>query len=178
MKQIIVASKNPVKVKAVQRGFEKMFPGEEIQIKSVSVPSGVGDQPMTSEETLQGAHARALNASQKLPEADYWTGVEGGVEETEGGLAVFAWIVIQSRDRIGKARTGTFFLPPRVADLVRQGKELGDADDIVFGRSNSKQDNGSVGILTADVVDRAGFYEQAVILALIPFKNTELYDRY
>lgn len=176
MKQIIVASKNPVKVKAVQKGFEKMFPGEELHIEMVSVPSGVGDQPMTSEATLQGAEARALNASQTAPTADYWAGVEGGVEETEGGLAAFAWIVIQTRDRIGKARTGTFFLPQRVADLVRQGKELGDADDIVFGRSNSKQDNGAIGILTGNVVDRAKLYEQAVILALIPFKNSDLYE--
>jgi non-canonical (house-cleaning) NTP pyrophosphatase len=58
---------------------------------------------------------------------------------------------------------------------VRQGMELGDADDAVFGRSNSKQANGAVGILTGNVIDRAELYEQAVVLALIPFKNPELY---
>ena len=29
--------------------------------------------------------------------------------------------------------------------------------------------------LTCDVIDRAGFYTPAVILALIPFKNPDLY---
>ena len=39
----------------------------------------------------------------------------------------------------GKSRTATFFLPEEVAELVRQGQELGSADDIVFNVSNSKQ---------------------------------------
>ena len=59
--------------------------------------------------------------------------------------------------------------------MIRQGKELGEADDIVFNRANSKQDNGAVGLLTDNVIDRAQLYEQAVILALIPFKNEALY---
>ena len=53
--------------------------------------------------------------------------------------------------------------------------ELGDADDVIFGRTNSKQGNGSVGILTADVITRTIFYQQAILLALIPFKNSNLY---
>jgi non-canonical (house-cleaning) NTP pyrophosphatase len=85
-------------------------------------------------------------------------------------------VVVKSRDgKIGKGKTGSFFLPPKVAELIGQGKELGDADDIVFGTSNSKQANGAVGILTGDVLTRTTFYEAAVILALIPFKNPELY---
>jgi len=59
--------------------------------------------------------------------------------------------------------------------LVRQGVELGEADDRIFGRNNSKQQNGAVGLLTGDAVDRAGLYVPAVIFALIPFKNPELY---
>lgn len=176
MKRIVVASKNPVKAQAVSLGFEKMFPGEDFQVVSQAVPSGVSDQPMTSAETLRGARQRAQNARANAPEADYWAGVEGGVEEGEFGLEVFAWIVILSSERIGMAQTGTFFLPPRIAELVRSGTELGDADDIVFGRSNSKQQNGAIGILTDDAVDRARYYEQAVIMALIPFKNPELYE--
>jgi non-canonical (house-cleaning) NTP pyrophosphatase len=53
--------------------------------------------------------------------------------------------------------------------------ELGEADDRVFGCNNSKQQNGAIGLLTGDAVDRAGLYVPAVIFALIPFKNPELY---
>lgn len=176
MKTVIVASTNPVKLQGMRRGLARMFPGESFDIQPLAAPSGVSDQPMTSRETLTGASNRACNARAARPDADLWAGIEGGVEEDPAhGLSAFAWVVILSQTREGKGRTGTFFLPPRVAELVRAGKELGEADDIVFGRTNSKQENGAVGLLTGDVIDRAAFYEQAVILGLIPFKNEELY---
>jgi non-canonical (house-cleaning) NTP pyrophosphatase len=68
-----------------------------------------------------------------------------------------------------------FFLPPEIAQLIRQGKELGEADDIVFGRQDSKRKNGAVGLLTGNVIDRLELYEGAVVLALAPFKNPELF---
>ena len=92
-------------------------------------------------------------------------------------MKAFAWIIIKSKGVcVGKGRTGTFFLPPSIAELIRQGKELGEADDMVFGRKNSKQENGTVGILTDNVIDRTKHYTQAAILALIPFKNKKFYN--
>ena len=90
-------------------------------------------------------------------------------------LAAFAWIVVRSRTRTGKARSGTFLLPPAVTALVKQGMELGEADDRVFGHTNSKQKGGAIGLLTDNVVDRKQLYEQAVLLALVSFKNEVLY---
>lgn len=155
-----------------------MFPKDDFSIQTVSVPSGVKAQPASSEETLRGARNRVENARKLIPQADYWIGIEGGIEELEGEMAGFAWIVVYSPSRCGKGRTGTFFLPEQVAGLVRQGIELGEADDLVFNRSNSKQDNGAIGILTGNVLDRTRLYEHAVILALLPFKNPELYPEY
>jgi non-canonical (house-cleaning) NTP pyrophosphatase len=62
-----------------------------------------------------------------------------------------------------------------VAELIRNGKELGEADDIVFGESNSKQKMGAVGLLTNNVIDRTEYYTHAVILALIRFKNANYF---
>lgn len=176
MKQIIVASKNPVKLQATLDGFTRMFPGEEFSIEGVSVESGVADQPSSDEETYQGAFNRSTNAKAAAPDADFWVGLEGGIEAKEDTMESFAWMVIRDKnDRIGKGRTATFFLPPQVAELIHQGKELGEADDIVFGKTNSKQANGAVGLLTHDVVTRTTYYTEAIIFALIPFKNPELY---
>jgi non-canonical (house-cleaning) NTP pyrophosphatase len=75
----------------------------------------------------------------------------------------------------GRARTTTFNLPPRVAELIHQGFELGDADDLVFEKSNSKQQNGAVGLLTNDAITRQSLYVPAVQLAFIPFLNPGLY---
>ncbi len=173
---LVVASTNPVKIQAALAGFQAMFPDQHFQATGVNVPSGVSAQPMTSIETRQGALNRATAARQCSPGVAYWVGIEGGCEDNAGELDVFAWVVVLSRDREqpGISRTATFALPQEVATLVRQGIELGEADDRVFGRSNSKQQNGSVGLLTADVITRLEYYRHAVILALIPFKNAEL----
>jgi inosine/xanthosine triphosphatase len=174
MTTIIVASTNPVKLQSVYDGFTRMFPGESFEVRGLSVASGVRAQPMTDEETYTGALNRAKGAALAVPNADYWVGVEGGLEDKGGELHGVAWIVVIGRTRIGKSRTATFVLPQEVVALIRQGHELGHADDMVFNRRNSKHDNGSVGILTGDVLNRTTYYEHAVILALIPFKNEQL----
>lgn len=175
MPKIVVASTNPVKIQAALAGFQRLFPAETFTAHGLSVPSGVSVQPMTDAETLHGALNRITNAQAAEPSADYWVGIEGGCEVLEGELACFAWAVVRSPQMVGKGRTGLFFLPEAVARLVRQGVELGHADDQVFGRSNSKQQNGAIGLLTGDVIDRLAYYEHAMVMALVPFRNVELY---
>lgn len=175
MKKIIVASKNPVKIKAALQGFQEMFPKEIFDAEGIKVPSGVNDQPVGSEETYQGALNRVETAKLERPEADYWIGIEGGNLVSEDEVEVMAWVIVLSKDRMGKARTAGFFLPPKVIELLNQGYELGHADDIVFGVDNSKQTSGSSGLLTENVMTRLRFYVPAVILALIPFKQQNLY---
>lgn len=182
---VIVASKNPVKIGATRDGFSRMFPTATLDVRALSVPSGVPDQPFTDEETLQGALNRARNAREAEPDADFWVGLEGGVDggsqPSDGPIQSFAWIVVVGKaedgagsERQGKARTATYYLPEETAKLLRDGMELGHADDLVHGRTNSKQKSGSVGILTDDVITRQSYYFQAVVLALIPFKNVHL----
>jgi len=175
--KIIVASKNPIKINAALSGFNLMFPNVAFETEGISVSSNVSDQPMTDTETFAGAMNRVNNAASQITDADYWVGIEGGIEQKESEMEAFAWVVIKSKDgKFGKGRTGTFFLPPKIVDLIKEGKELGEADDIVFGRSNSKQSNGAVGLLTGDVKDRTSYYVDAVVFACIPFKNKELFS--
>jgi len=175
MKKIIIASKNPVKIKATKMAFEKVFPRENFKFEGVSVSSNVSNQPIGDEETMVGASNRAENAMNFIPDADYWVGIEGGVEKTKHGVGSFSWVVIRSKKKKGKAKGNIFFLPKKVVELIDQGKELGDADDIVFGDNNSKQKNGSVGILTGNIINRTDYYYTTLVLALIPFKNPSLY---
>jgi inosine/xanthosine triphosphatase len=175
MMKVIVGSTNPVKINSTKLAFETAFPEDEFEIEGVSVVSGVRDQPMSNEETLLGAKNRALNAKEKH-KADFWVGIEGGIEEHENELEAFAWMVILGADGSkGKSRTSSFVLPHEVSLLVRSGLELGQADDQVFNQSHSKQKNGAVGLLTNDIIDRSEYYKQAVILALVPFLKPELY---
>jgi len=146
--QIIVASKNPVKINAVREWLVDMFPDHTLNVVWESFASGVSDQPMTDTETYQWAYNRAHNAYQKWW-ADLYVGLEWWLEEQDWELLCFAWIVIiDAKQKIWKAKTATFILPAKISELIHQWKELGEADDIVFGHTNSKQSMWAVGILT------------------------------
>ncbi|KAL7938302.1 Maf/Ham1 [Trichoderma chlorosporum] len=201
--RVIVASRNNVKISAAKEAFTGMFPSAAFSFTGLDVPSGVADQPMTDAETLQGARNRARNARGAEPQADYWVGIEGGVDDSGDAMETFAWVVVLGKakttgpdssglrnestrattsldgssnesERIGRGRTAAFFQPEEVARLVRSGMELGPAGDQVFGSENSRQHSGSIGLLTGDLINRSAYYVPAVIGALIPFRNSSL----
>ena len=174
MNKVIIASKNPVKINAVREVMALAMPKEQLEFHGISVPSEVDDQPMTDEETLQGAINRAANA-QREHQGNYHIGIEGGVADDGEIMTAFAWVVILGQGKVGKAKTSTFELPQKIALHVRNGVELGHADDLVFKRNNSKQKDGAVGILTNAILDRTEYYKQAVLLALIPMLHEDLY---
>ncbi len=174
--RIAVASMNPVKLAAARQGFEQAFPDLVVNIHGNALVTDVPDQPIGDKQTYQGALARVNALHTQTPNADYWVGIEGGVQRTiDGSYDSFAWIIVQQGEQRSSSRTSTFPLPPRVCQYLDEGLELGDADDLVFGRSQSKQQNGAVGLLTADKITRTDLLSQSVFLALIPFQFPNLY---
>jgi inosine/xanthosine triphosphatase len=160
-----------VKVRALGDGVSPFFPNARIE--PVETPSGVSAQPVGDSETQRGALNRARVAL-SLVEADFGVGLEGGVAEIDGVMYAMAWCAVVARDgRVGLASTGRCPLPEAVAALVRQGMELGPADDVVFGSQDSRLREGAVGLLTRGHIDRARFYAPAVTMALAPFLNPE-----
>ena len=170
--KVVVASANPIKLKAVREAFDRQFPDSDIQYETVIVPSGVSEQPFSDAETRRGARNRAGNASAEIPHAEFWVGLEGGLERIDDQLMAFAWMSIKGRDgQVGEARTVTLPLPPAVRQLVDEGLELGEANDRVFSTINSKQAGGAYGLLTNGQYSRGGVYAQALTIALVPFVN-------
>ncbi|HSF54903.1 MAG TPA: inosine/xanthosine triphosphatase [Algoriphagus sp.] len=172
---VLVGSKNPVKISSTEDAFTRAF-NKSFLVEGINASSGVSEQPKGDKETLQGAKNRAQNSREVFPEANYWVGIEGGLDEDDFGMYAFAWIYILDRNgKTSQSKTGTFYIPKAVEDLVKEGMELGKADDLIFSQDNSKQRGGSVGILTQGVVERNEYYRQAIILALIPFLNENLF---
>lgn len=170
--KIVVASKNPVKLKAAAAAFAAMLPDTPVQIVGVSVESGVADQPRGDEETRRGARQRADNARAAEPDAAFWVGLEGGVEVFDGTLMTFAWMSISAADgRRGETRSVGLPLPSAIKALVDDGLELGDANDRVFGTVNSKHQGGAFGLLTEDRYTRESVYVEALCVALVPLIN-------
>lgn len=177
MKTVIVGSTNPVKVQAARQGFEKMFPEEIFEVSGVNVASGVPDQPFGDAQTLLGARNRAQAVKALHPEADFCVGMEGGVVERGEELVTYAWfVVIAQSGQETRSKTTEMLLPPRTAKLVRAGKELGHANDEVFGIENSKHGEGMSGIITGGLLPRALYYQTGFYFALAPFKFPDLYE--
>jgi len=170
--KVIVTSHNPVKIAAVTGAFKVQLPGQEVEIDPLGVDSGVADQPISDAETRQGAINRVANARQQVPDADFWVGLEGGLDFFDGELMAFAWMAVRDRNgRTSTTRSVTLPLPPEVQELVAEGMELGEANDRVFSTLNSKQGGGAFGLLTDGLMTREGIYTQTLILALIPFTH-------
>lgn len=168
--KIVVTSHNPVKIGAVKQAFISQFPEIELELIPISVESDISEQPMSDSETRQGARNRVRNARLAYADADYWVGLEGGLDVFDDLLMAFAWMVVANRsNRLSETRSATLPLPPEIQKLVMDGMELGEANDRVFSTLNSKQGGGAFGLLTDGLMTRESVYTQTLILALIPF---------
>lgn len=175
MPHIIVASGNPVKIESARRAFEQVF-GQAPRVEGIAVSSGVADQPLSDSATLRGARNRVRAARRERPEADFWVGIEGGVDYQNGHCEAFGWIVVRSGIQESSARSATFPLPASVGRRLRGGDELGPLVDRLFDEENTKQKGGAVGLLTNGIITRQALYLQPLIFALLPFRQPDLYD--
>jgi inosine/xanthosine triphosphatase len=169
MKTVVISSLNPAKISAVKEAFTLSFPEQIFDYIGVSVDSEVPDQPMSCEETKSGALNRIKNAKIAITDADYYVALEAGIE----GNVTFAWMVINDNIRHGESRSSSLMLPPAVIKEVVKGDELGDVMDRQFNTDNIKQKGGAIGLLTNNLLTRSSVYQQALILALIPFVHSE-----
>ncbi|MFT5235565.1 MAG: inosine/xanthosine triphosphatase [Shewanella sp.] len=177
--QVVVGSTNPVKIQAAKLALEQLFPSSEIQCNGYHAPSGVAEQPMTADETLKGAINRVehCQSAQKMTKADLYIAIEGGVDNFTYGPATFAYVVIAHNSQRLVGRSALLPLPPIVYNALNQGEELGDVMDRLFNTKNIKQQGGAIGLLTQGAATRESIYTQALILAMAPLLNDELYQR-
>ncbi len=171
--KIAVGSTNPVKIQAVKNAVSKIWPSAEVI--GTEVDHGTGVQPNSDEEAIQGATNRAKLSLQKLG-ADLGFGLEGNTHDTKHGMLMNGWIVVVDKNgTTGIASAGAVQLPEKVAAEVRKGKELGPSMDAFVGTHNVKQKQGTVGVLTNNLVTRTDAFEKGVIYALAKFLNPQYY---
>lgn len=175
--RIAVGSKNPVKIDAVQLAFKAIWPGELFTVEGVGVTSGVSPQPMSDTESISGARNRAYQARDALG-ADFGVGLEGGLQEIGSRYFDCGWvIVVDSSGHEGLGSTIRILTPPCMLTLIRNGMELGEANDKIFGRENSKQAEGHFGLMTNNAITRTTGYRDGVISALSQFIHRDLFEQ-
>ena len=167
MHHVVSATTNPAKIRAIQQAFNEIFGEGSCHIASVSVESGVPEQPFGSEETRAGARNRVANARAAQPDADYWVAIEAGIDDD----STFSWVVIEDRHQRGEARSATLPLPAVILEKVRAGEALGPVMSQQTGIDEIGRKEGAIGVFTAGKLTRSSVYHQAVVLALSPFHN-------
>ena len=171
--KIAIGSTNPVKVQAATAVLGTCFSPAEFV--ALAVASGVSDQPFGDEETRLGALNRA-KAAQATAKASIGVGLEGGVQETEFGMFTCAWCaIVNDRGQVGIGGNSCLQLPSEVAEMVRNGIELGHAMDQFSGTHNTKHGLGAIGLLTDGLLTRQSAYEYLIKMALAPFMRQNWY---
>jgi inosine/xanthosine triphosphatase len=177
---VAIGSQNKAKVGAVKKVFGRVFPDYEIVFVPLATESRVKDQPIQNNETMIGAINRARHARDLSPEADYFVGLEGGVDIGAGGHSfVFGWVAIINVDqRMHLGSSSWVELPngfhkPLLMDRANLGdliREIATVDD-----QEVRQVIGTNGVLTAGFYTREQEFCDAVTCALAPFL-TDYYD--
>ncbi|BEU04376.1 non-canonical purine NTP phosphatase [Agarivorans sp. OAG1] len=171
---VVVGSRNPVKVRAVAKALAMYYPDAEIDCQGIDAPSQVPEQPITTQQTRDGAVNR-LRYCQQHQAADFYAAIEGGVDMFEDGPATFAYVAIARGEHLSVGRGANMPLPPSVYQALEQGEELGPLMDKLFNTKNIKQKGGAIGLLTNGLATREDNYVHALILALVQFAHKELF---
>lgn len=168
-----VGSTNPAKLEAVHRALARLAPG--CTVEGVTVPSGVGAQPVGDAQTREGARQRA-RAALAASGADVALGLEGGVIFEEETPWLVSWVaVVDQAGRLGEASAMRMRLPAAAAERLRRGEELGDVIDAMFDMHLSKQQAGAIGLLTEGFVSRTDAFADIVAMACAPLLRPDLY---
>ncbi len=172
--KIFVGSANPVKVNATLAAAIETWP--DVQVKGFEVASKVSAQPLSDEETRQGAINRAQAAlvtglkEVGSVEEILGVGMEGGVVDYGNEMWSTVWAaVVDQPGNVTLSAGARFMVPSSVADLIRKKVEMGHAVAEIIGEENKnkiKQEQGLIGILTAGFVDRTEEYQGIIKLAL------------
>ncbi len=176
---VLVGSKNPVKIDSVTKAFSLYF--KNISVLGVDVNSNVSAQPV-NEKTFKGAKNRCLElinyAKQNNLDVDYFVGIEGGISLIHDVWFSYGCVCIANKEQnFGFGTSPMFMLPNNIIDRLLNGEELGLVMDDLFNHNNSKQSLGAIGILSNGVMNRTDLYYYGVITALIPFINNSLFNK-
>lgn len=170
--KVCIGSTNPAKISAVRHAFSHYF--AEVELVAVEVDSGVSVQPNSADEMMKGARNRAELA---FRDCDYSVGIEAGMISfpTVTGYFLTAVAVVFDGKNFFAGGAPMVELPEQMVHKIVKGEELGPLFDKLMDVKDSKLNKGVVGHLTHDVITRDKALEQAVIMALVPVVNTELY---
>ena len=175
---VAVGSTNPAKTLGVKKAFSILSP--RIQIKEVDTTSLVRSQPLTLEETVEGAQVRAVFALESA-RPDFGVGVEAGLVEMGKGwpgrhLNLQIAAIVDSGGHLSFGCSSGFPIPERFVEKLKEdNEELDRYTHELAGARKVREEEGIVYHLSKRRLSRLEMTEQCVSMALIPWLNSKLY---
>ena len=175
--QFVVASKNKAKVNAVTELLAEYPHFSNAVVRSVSANSLVSEQPISLDETIQGAMNRAKNA---YSDCDFSVGIESGlmvVPHTKSGyMDVCASAIYDGKEfHLGLSSAWEFPDKEIIRAIVKEGIDMSQAINNAGLTKNPRigSDEGAIGIVTKGRIDRKEYTKQALRMSLIHLEQLD-----
>lgn len=168
---VAVGTESALKIRAVKAAFEGF--GQEVIIFSCKAESGVGIQPVGTEEMENGATNRAQWAQQQYPDADLYIGIESGLVQQNWQWFDPACVVVLTCGGGHFVAFGAYFpIPTWMAkQTINEKTELGEVVKKLAGGGEKDP----MKYLSAGTIPREQLLAQAIQCALTPFLHAQRY---
>ena len=166
---IVIASKNRVKLSAIERAFRSFNMQATLEILGYDVSSGVPRHPFDS-EVYEWANNRLRNLHRCNDDGDYYVSVEGGLIRLHKSYYNVQYVIVEDKD--GNRSTGIsqgYPIPKRYLEEIR-ATSIADVFDKLFGK------NGGVRALTNNCLTREQLIYDGTVMALTGLMNGEQWE--
>lgn len=176
--KINVGTKNPVKISAVAEIIKDYEKYKDAEIVSVEAESLISEQPLSIDETIQGAMNRARNC---FSSCELSIGLESGlmkVPNTKTGFMDFTCCAIFDGKQFHLGLSSAFEFPVKVVEKIFNEKIDSSSAFHKLGLSKNNYvgyAEGIIGVLTKGRLNRKQYTQQALRTAFIHLENPELY---
>ncbi len=122
--KVVLGSINEDKREIVEKAYKEIY--FNVKVVSVKVNSGITDQPLDRETTKKGAINRAREAKKVFQKADFWLGLEAGLNECYKKMYLITYACLidpNGNEFIGKGEK--ISLPDEVSGKIRRGERFG-----------------------------------------------------
>ena len=174
-----IGSKNIVKIEALKETIKDYDFLSDTEVIPKEVNSDVSDQPMTIDETVDGAINRAKSS---YGNCDCSVGIESGFMKVKsaktGHMEITVCAIYDGKDT-SLGFSPSFECPPKVMkNIIDNDQDLTQACNSVGLTADPKlgQAQGMIGILTKGRVKRKDYTKNAITMALIQLDNRALYN--
>jgi len=169
--KIVVASTNENKIEGIKKAFNYYF--NNISVLGYKIESNVSNQPFDDQIKL-GAINRIKNLKNYCKtnkiKANYFVSVESGIINLFEDFYNISFCVIDDGKKQNFGISSAFLIPKK---FIKNIEKIGLGNFTKEKFRNKNYINGTIGILTKNIITRAELTNQSTIMALNKFLNKE-----